>query len=125
MGLPVLALLDDLGPAILAADYLENSAFDLQECSSFADLWYAARRTPGSVALVDCRRIGGLLDPAQQRPLAQLDRATPLVLLFDDTVGQPQYAADLRVSAVLHSPILRADLLAVLVRLSRKAAADS
>ena len=90
MGLPLLALLDDLGPAMLAVDYLENSAFDLQACNSLGELWSAARRTPGSVALVDWRRIEGLLNDEHQHFLAQVDQAAPLVLLFDDTFGQPR-----------------------------------
>ena len=115
MGLPLLALLDDLGPAMLAVDYLENSAFDLQACNSFGELWSAARRTPGSVALVDWRRIGGLLNHEHQHYLAQVDQAAPLVLLLDDTCGQHMHPADLGVTAVLDSPILRADLLALLI----------
>lgn len=118
MGLPLLALLDDLGPAMLVVDYLEHSAFDLQACSSVGELWSAARRTPGSVALVDWRRIGGLLNAEHQHFLADVDHAAPLVLLFDDTFGQHRRAADLGVTAVLDSPILRADLLDLLVRLS-------
>jgi len=119
--LPLLALFDDLGPAMLAVDYLEKGAFDLQACNSFGELWSAARRTPGSVALVDWRRIGGLLDDEHQHHLAQVDQAAPLVLLFDDTFGQHTCAADPGVTAVLDSPILRADLLAVLIKLSRRA----
>ena len=121
MGLPLLALLDDLGPAMLVVDYLEHSAFDLQACSSFGELWSAARRTPGSVALVDWRRIGGLLNEEHQHFLVDVDRAAPLVLLFDDTFGQHRHPADLGVTAVLDWPIQRSDLLAVLNRLAGKA----
>jgi hypothetical protein len=124
MGLPLLALLDDLGPAVLAVDYLENSAFDLQACSSFGELWSAARQTPGSAALVDWRRIGELFNVEHQHYLAEVDHAAPVVLLFDDTFGEHLPAADLGVTAALDSPILRADLLAVLTSLSHKALVD-
>jgi hypothetical protein len=110
MGVPLLTLLDDLGPAVLVVDYLEHSAFDLQVCRSFGEFWSAAR-------------IGELLDEEHQHFLADIDHVAPLVLLFDDTFGQHRYAADLGVTAVLDSPILRADLLAVLVKVSDKAAA--
>jgi hypothetical protein len=118
MGLPLLALLDELGPAMLAVDYLESSAFDLHACKSFGELYSAARRTPGSVALVDWRRIQGLFNAEHQHYLADVDRVAPLVLLFDDTFGQHTQADDLGVTAVLDSPILRGDLLAVLMGLS-------
>jgi hypothetical protein len=121
MGLPLLALIDDLGPAMLAVDYLEKSAFDLQPCDSLGELWSAARRTPGSVALVDWRRIGGLLNPEHQHFLALVDQAAPVVLLLDDTFGQHMDAADLGVTAVLDSPILRAPLLGLLLELSHRA----
>src|SRR5688572_3818156 len=120
MGPPLLTLVDDLGPAMPVVDYLENSAFDLQACSPFGELWSAARRTPGSVALVDGRRIGGLLNEEHQHFLADVDRAAPPVLLFDDTFGQHRHATDLGVTAVLDSPIPDAHLLAVLLRLSGK-----
>lgn len=121
MGLPLLALLDDLGPAMLVVDYLENSAFELRACSSLGELRSAAGRMPGSVALVDWRRIGALLNEDHQHYLAQVDQAAPLVLLLDDTFSQRLHAADLGVSAVLDSPILRSDLLAVVTNLSRRA----
>jgi DNA-binding NarL/FixJ family response regulator len=119
MGLPLLALLDDLGPAMLVVDYLENSAFELQARSSSGELWSAASRTPGSVAVVDWRRVGGLFNEVHQHYLADVDHAAPLVLL-DDTFGQHRLAAaDLGVTAVLDSPILRADLLAVLTAVAQ------
>jgi DNA-binding response OmpR family regulator len=124
MGLPLLALLDDPRPAMLVVDYLKHSAFDLQACSSFGELWSAARRTPGSVALVDWRRIRGLLNDEHQHFLADVDHAAPLVLLFDDSFGGHVDAADVGVTAVLEPPIQRADLLAVLNRLSSRALAE-
>jgi hypothetical protein len=123
MGSPLLALLDDLGPASLVVDYLENSAFDLLTCNSIGELWSVARRTPGSVALVDSRRIGGLLSEDHEHYLAQVDQAAPLVLLVDDAFGQHDDATDLGVTAVLNNPILRADVLGLLEQLSRKARA--
>ena len=121
MVLPLLALLDDPGPAMLGVDCLEHSAFDLQACSLFGELWSAARRTPGSVALVDWRRIGCLLNDEHEYSLENIHHVVPLVLLLDDTFGQQRHSADLGITAVLDSPIQRADLLAVMTRLSRKA----
>ena len=69
---------------------------------------------------VDGRRTGGLLNEEHQHFLADVDRAAPPVLLFDDTFGQHRHATDLGVTAVLDSPIPDAHLLAVLLRLSGK-----
>jgi len=59
MGVPLLALLDDLGPAMLGVDYLKHGAVDLQACSSIGELWSAVLNRLSSRALAE--RAGGVL----------------------------------------------------------------
>jgi DNA-binding response OmpR family regulator len=114
MALPLLTLLAELpdGAARHGAPMTSDS-FEVQACASLRDLWSAARRMPGSVAMVDWQRVGGLLSEEHRYHLSLIGRIVPLILVWEGGAGGHMSAEDLGVTAVLDRPIADGELLAL------------
>jgi hypothetical protein len=104
MATPVLTLLEELAGRRFAQVELATTD-EVLACASFGDLWSAAKRMPGSVAVVDWQRIGGLLSEEHRHDLSVVERIVPIILLFDAKHGQHMSAEDLGVTAVLDCPM--------------------
>jgi hypothetical protein len=113
MALPLLTLLDELARDAVGQVGQASSSFEVRACTSLRELWSAAKRMPGSVAVVDWQRIGGLLSEEHRHDLSLVDRVVPLILVLDGGFGGHMSADDLGVTAVLDWPIKGEALLAL------------
>ena len=87
MALPLLALLTQLPDhAVRHVPLRTGNSFEVRACASLKDLWCAARRMPGSVAVVDGQRIGGLWVKSTAT-ISLMQRVGPIIL---DLQGAPR-----------------------------------
>jgi hypothetical protein len=111
MGLHLLTLVDELSTGSAGDADLANSCLELQACTSVGDLWSAARRWPGSVAVVGGQRISGPLSEEHRHYLALIVRAVPLILVIEARFGQHPSVDDVGVTAGIDTPIEKRTLL--------------
>jgi len=121
MALQLLTLLAELpGRAARYGALITSTSFEVQACASLSDLWSAARRMPGSVAVVDWQRIGGLLSEEHRHDLSLIERMVPIILVLDGGVDGHMSAEDLGVTAVLDRPLGDGELRSLVVAASSK-----